>query len=339
MPLATDTPQMHNSQTDHCDISPIKDKHNRQFRSLRISLTSACNFACQYCAPEKQRLQRSQDEMTSDMFCQAIDLLYATLRLEKMRITGGEPLLARSFTQVLAHLSTLDVETSLTTNAALLHHHTDALLASSVRRINISLDSLDAVRFRTLAKGGDLFRVLANIDWLLAHNFTLKINMVPMRGHNEADIVPLLAYCLERNIELRYIELMRMGHAHEQAYFTKHFISMSEILCSIKAYTDYEQLPRKAHSTAQRFQTKKGIFAFIPNESKPFCGDCDRLRLTSTGKLFGCISNQNNETMRDLLALPKKQAMLQLQQRLYNALHHKQATFHGQWTSMKLLGG
>jgi cyclic pyranopterin phosphate synthase len=320
--------------------SDIKDRYNRKFKNLRVSLTSACNFACHYCVAENSKLQKLSNELNPDELEKLVLLLHKALEIKKIRLTGGEPLLAKSFLPALNFVSLLkDTEISLTTNAQLIHKFKKEILSSNIKRINVSLDSLDETGFKKLAKSGDLQTVLKNIDWLLENDISVKINMVPMKGMNDDQFIKMLDYCLEKNIELRYIELMKMGHLYQNNEFNKYFVSMFDVLDKIKEKYNFEELPKTPNSTSQHFKTKKGIFAFIPNESKPFCQDCDRLRLSSDGRLFGCISNDKNNSIRHLLKLNELDALKELKKILNLTIQHKQSFFSGQAIPMKSLGG
>ena len=325
-------------------FNSISDSFGRQFSSLRISLTSACNLGCNYCVPKDYKLQRMPDELTPEQFTKAIDLLDSVLDLQEIRITGGEPLLARSFEQVLLALGRFqDKDISMTTNALLVPAKLSVIKASPINRFNISLDSLDPLIYQQICRGGRLELVLQAIEQLLACGYPLKINMVPMRRLNFEDIVPMLEYCLERGIELRYIELMQMGHLYSQQQdFIADFIGLQEILAIISKKFTVHKHTKPAHSTAEKFSLQgfQTGFGVVSNYSAPFCGDCNRLRLSSNGRLFGCISNSKNQDIRTILHLDaqqQKQAILPL---LQASLAHKQPVkFRGENTVMKYIGG
>ena len=322
----------------------ICDKFGRSFTSLRISLTSACNLGCNYCVPNDYKLQRMPDELTPEQFIEAIDLLDAVLDLQEIRITGGEPLLARSFDHVLLALWQFQgKDISLTTNALLVPAKLEAIKASPINRLNISLDSLEPFVYQQICRGDKLQVVLEAIELLLAAGYPLKINMVPMRRLNFEDILPMLEFCLERGIELRYIELMQMGHLFaNQQDFAADFIGLEEILGLISKKFVVRRLLRPAHSTSEKFAIAgfKTGFGVISNYSAPFCGDCNRLRLSSNGRLFGCISNSKNEDIRDILQLPSQERQQAILPLLEASLAHKQAVrFRGEDTVMKYIGG
>ena len=212
----------------------IVDALGRRFRNLRLSLTAACNYACDYCVPNGKRLQAAAHELDAERMLKAVQLLIEAAGIEKVRITGGEPLLSPKFDELLPAIMTLPLrDVAITTNGQLVPRKIDTIVRSGVARINLSLDTLDATRFREIARGGDLETVLRGVDLLQEAGIRLKINMVPMRSANMEEIVPMLDFCLERGIELRYIELMRMGHLLGDNGFQSDFVSMEDLLDEI----------------------------------------------------------------------------------------------------------
>lgn len=320
----------------------IVDKQGRQFRNLRVSLTAACNYACTYCVPNGQRLQPAAHELGGDELLTAVALLVSAGGINKLRITGGEPLLSPKFDVFAAGLADLKLDDiAITTNGQLIERKREALLGSAIKRANISLDTLDAERFSEIARGGDLATVLRGIDLLQDAGWKLKVNMVPLRSANADQIVPLLEYCMERDIELRYIELMNMGHLRTGNGFAKDFLGMEDILQLIGKSYEYSRADAPFDSTSVRYKIPgHGHFGIIANESAPFCSTCTRLRLASNGDIYGCLSNSNHHSMKHLIELPEHEALPQLQALLGNALQDKQdLSFRGEVTVMKFIGG
>ncbi len=320
----------------------IVDKQGRQFRNLRVSLTAACNYACTYCVPNGQRLQPAAHELGGDELLKAVALLVSAGGINKLRITGGEPLLSPKFDVFAAGLADLKLDDiAITTNGQLIERKREALLGSAIKRANISLDTLDAQRFSEIARGGDLATVLRGIDLLQDAGWKLKVNMVPLRSANADQIVPLLEYCMERDIELRYIELMNMGHLRTGNGFAKDFFGMEDILQLIGKSYEYSRADAPFDSTSVRYKVPgHGHFGIIANESAPFCSTCTRLRLASNGDIYGCLSNSNHHSMKHLIELPEHEALPQLQALLGNALQDKQdLSFRGEVTVMKFIGG
>jgi|TARA_B100000959_G_scaffold95275_3_gene101074 cyclic pyranopterin phosphate synthase len=319
----------------------IVDRLGRQFRNLRVSLTAACNYACTYCVPDGKRLLRVQNELSAIELLKAIALLQQASGIDQVRITGGEPLVTPKFDQFLLGVMQLPLkDVSLTTNGQLILDKRDVIVDSGINRINISLDTLNPARFKRIMRGGDLDTVQKGIDSMLDAGIRVKINMVPLRSQNAGEIIPMLDYCLDRNIELRYIELMRMGHLLQGNSFQQDFISMESLLDEISTKYEFARTDAPYDSTAARFEIpNKGVFGIIANESEPFCRSCTRLRLSSDGYLYGCLSNRNKQYIGDLLNLPTHRLLPKLQKILVNSLADKKLAFEGETTVMKLIGG
>lgn len=321
----------------------IVDRQGRAFRNLRISLTAACNYACTYCVPNGKRLVAAQDELSADAMARGVEYLIEAAGIERLRITGGEPLVSPKFEPFLQAVSALKLkDISLTTNGQLLAKKLPIIIDNGVRRLNVSLDTLDAEAFPVLARGGDLKTVLAGLEEARQAGLKIKVNMVPLRGQNLDQILPLLEYCLERGFELRFIELMRMGHlARDPNGFQQQFVRLAELLEIIGAVHPFVQADAPVDATALRYQVEGGgYFGVIANESVPFCRSCSRLRLSSTGWLHGCLSSSNRHFVGDLLDKPRHLALPALQRLLVKALGDKQdVAFSGGVTVMKIIGG
>ncbi|WP_041770353.1 GTP 3',8-cyclase MoaA [Metapseudomonas resinovorans] len=321
----------------------IVDRQGRRFRNLRISLTAACNYACTYCVPDGKRLVAAQDELSAEAMVRGVAYLIEAAGIERLRITGGEPLVSPKLDPFLREVSKLGLEDiSLTSNGQLLSRKLPLLLDCGIRRLNISLDTLDADEFRGIARGGDLATVLKGLEEARAAGLKIKVNMVPLRGKNLDQVLPLLDYCLENGFELRFIELMRMGHlARDPNAFHQQFVGLEELLALIRPHHEFVQAAAPLDATALRYRVPgAGHFGVIANESVPFCRTCSRLRLSSTGWLHGCLSSSNRHYVGDLLEKPRHQALPALQRLLVKALADKQdLAFSGGVTVMKIIGG
>jgi cyclic pyranopterin phosphate synthase len=304
----------------------IVDRQGRRFRNLRISLTSACNYACTYCVPNGKRLVAAQDELSAEAMARGVAYLIEAAGIERLRITGGEPLVSPKLESFMSAVGKMGLEDiSLTTNGQLLAKKLPLLVDAGLRRINVSLDTLDAGAFRSIARGGDLATVLDGMDQAKAAGLKIKVNMVPLRGY-----------------ELRFIELMRMGHlATDSNAFLQQFVSLQQLLSLIGERYEYAQADAPVDATAVRYAIPGvGHFGVIANESVPFCRTCSRLRLSSTGWLHGCLSSSNRHYVGDLLDKPRHQALPALQRLLVKALGDKQeVAFSGGATIMKIIGG
>lgn len=325
----------------------IVDRSGRRFRNLRVSLTAACNYACSYCVEDGKRLLRARDELSADELAHGVALLMEVAGIEKLRITGGEPLVTPKFDAFLPAVMALPLaDVSITTNGQLLAAKVPLLERSGLRRINVSLDTLHPERFRQIARGGDLDSVLTGIERCVEAGIRVKLNMVPLKTGNADQILPLLEYAVERGIELRFIELMRMGHLAHSAAFERDFLGMEEILVIIGNRYRYNRTDAAWDSTAVRFDLRRqddgllGHFGIIANESEPFCSTCTRLRLSADGYLHGCLSSSNRHHVADLLRGPREAAIPGLEAALWRAMDDKQdVAFTGGATVMKLIGG
>ena len=321
----------------------IVDRQGRRFRNLRISLTAACNYACTYCVPDGKRLVAAQDELSAEATVRGVAYLIEAAGIERLRITGGEPLVSPKLEHFLRGVSRLGLQDiGLTSNGQLLSRKLPLLLECGLKRINVSLDTLDPVAFKRIARGGDLPTVLQGLAEARAAGLKIKINMVPLRGQNHEQVLPMLDYCLENGFELRFIELMRMGHlAREGASFQQQFYGMPELLEKVAERHEFVRAPAPLDATALRYEIPgRGFFGVIANESVPFCRTCSRLRLSSTGWLHGCLSSSNRHYVGDLLDKPRHQALPALQRLLVRALADKQeVAFAGGVTVMKIIGG
>ena len=320
----------------------IVDALGRRFRNLRVSLTAACNYACTYCVPDGKRLQAATHELQAEEMTRAVQLLMDAAGIDRLRITGGEPMLTPKFDNFLPEVMKLGLkDVSVTTNGQFVLRKLDTLLDSGLKRINVSLDTLDADRFRSIARSGDLATVLGGLAALKEAGLKIKVNMVPMRTANADQILPMLDYCIENGFELRFIELMQMGHLKTSQAFQRDFIGMADILEAIGERYEFSRTDAPYDSTAVRYEIPNaGTFGIIANESEPFCAACTRLRLSSNGELYGCLSSAASHDMKPVLALPEHQALASLQSILVRALGDKQRnTFTGEVTVMKFIGG
>lgn len=320
----------------------IVDGHGRRFRNLRVSLTAACNYACVYCVPDGKKLLRARDELSAEALLRAVRYLVEAAGIEQLRLTGGDPLVTPKFDVFLPAVTRLGLsDVSLTTNGQLLERKFPVLEAAGIGRLNVSLDTLDPEAFRRMARGGDLTTVLRGIDLCLRRGLRVKVNMVPMRRQNLDQVLPMLEYCLDRGMELRFIELMRMGHLLRDAAFDQEFVGMDELLERVGTRYEFERTDAPHDATAVRFRIPgHGTFGVIPNESEPFCSSCTRLRLAANGRLYGCLSDARSQDLRPLLDMPRDEALPRLRVLLRRALSHKQpAAFRGEVTVMKFIGG
>lgn len=269
------------------------DPYNRKFKNLRVSLLDTCNFQCVYCTMGSADGESDYDHRPQKdhiFFLQRISKLHEHLNLDVLRLTGGEPLLYRDLDKLIRGISNLGIaEIKLTTNGFLLEKQASFLKEAGLKSINISLDAIDEAVFYKMSKRSKVTQVLKGIDAALSNGLAIKLNAVIMKGFNENQILPLLDYACSKNIPIRFLEVMAMGHLHQQK--EEYLFSQQEILAIISTKYDLSRVIRKKSATANYWQTNTGYsFGIIANESSPFCMDCNRLRMDADGNLYGCLS-------------------------------------------------
>lgn len=266
----------------------LTDKFGRQHTYLRISLTDACNLRCQYCMPnEKVSVTPSKRLMQSDEILE-IAKIFVELGVNKIRLTGGEPLVRKDVDDILLNLAVLPVELTMSTNAILIQEHLSSLKNAKINSLNISLDSLDKEVFFRMTKRPYFDKIMSNIQLLLSENFKLKINVVPLKNVNEDAIFDFIAWTKDHELEVRFIEFMPfLGNAWDLS----HVLSYEEMLKRVSAKYKIEKLDDAPNDTAKHYQVQgyKGKFAFISTITDPFCSTCNRLRLTADGKMKNCL--------------------------------------------------
>lgn len=326
----------------------ITDLYGRQFKKLRVSLLNTCNFACTYCVPEENYMLDKKhvpfwdinavntvnEPLSYNELKRHIEALHETLTFEEIHLTGGEPLLYPRIISLVHFLRSLGIENiKLTTNGFYLRQYGYKLRKAGVTGINVSLDAVDHKVFQQITKRNYLNKVIEGIDNVLLNNIELKLNAVIMRGVNDDQIIPLLDFARQRDIVLRYIELMNMGHLYDAA--ENYFYPAGEILDTISRKHSITAKGRAPSGTATYWQTRDGYeFGIIANETFPFCNDCDRLRLDSQGKLYGCITARQGIDIKNAEHFDDYRVLLE------RAMAQKQpAKFTGSAVSMLHLGG
>lgn len=285
---------------------PLKDSFGRVHDSLRISVTDRCNIRCFYCMPEEGAQYMDRAEILTFEEIERFVRAAVPLGVTKLRLTGGEPLLRRDLPRLVERLAAIPGirDMALTTNAVLLEKHAIALYRAGLRRLNIHLDTLDRARFEQITRRDELPRVLAGIDAAVAAGFEhIKLNIVAVKGLVEPDIVPMALYCRERGFEPRYIEFMPLDA--QSIWDRSRVLTADEILAvlsreiaPLRAVADAD--PR-APATEYEYADGGGRIGLIASVSKPFCLNCNRIRLTSDGKLRYCLFAIDETDVRELL--------------------------------------
>lgn len=283
---------------------PLADTHGRLHSDLRISLTDRCNIRCFYCMPEHGAQFAPLSSLLSfDQIVRFVSTGVA-LGLRKIRLTGGEPLLRPKLPQLVSALAGIEGvrDLALTTNGVLLEQAAQELYAAGLRRLNLHLDTLDRERFRKITRRDHLDRVLAGIDAALAAGFSIKLNAVALKGLTEPDVLPLVRFGRERNIEIRFIEFMPLDA--QRLWSIEQVLTADDMMAMLSRefgpLTPVPNADPRAPATGYQFADGYRV-GFIASVSRPFCMNCNRLRLTADGKLRYCLFAREETDIRPLL--------------------------------------
>jgi cyclic pyranopterin phosphate synthase len=281
---------------------PLVDGYGRVHRDLRISVTDRCNFRCTYCMPAEGMKWLPRDEVLSFEEIERIARVCAErFGVDSMRLTGGEPTVRAHLPVLVGKLATLGVDLALTTNGATLRSLAGDLVAAGLRRVNISLDTLRRDRFVTLTRRDELDNVLDGVEAAKEAGLDpVKVNAVVMRGVNDDEVVDLATFGRERGVTVRFIEWMPLDA--DGRWESDAVVSQEEILAAIDAIYPVEPIQR-GHEPAERFTYRDGggEVGVIPSVTRPFCGSCDRIRLTADGQLRSCLFAVDEVDLRALV--------------------------------------
>lgn len=306
----------------------LADTLNRPLRDLRISVIDTCNFRCPYCMPESEYADysflRCEERLSFDEI-ERLARVFARLGVNKLRLTGGEPLLRKRLHELVARLAAIDGidDIALTTNAMLLGAQADDLARAGLGRVTVSLDSVDADVFRAMSGGrGDLDRVLAGIEAARAAGLDpIKLNVVVQRGVNDDGVVALLDHFRGTGTVVRFIEFMDVGTRN--AWNREQVVTSAELREHIGRHWPLRPLDETYRGeTAERFAFADGggELGFISSVSQPFCGDCTRARLSTDGQLFTCLfASQGTDLRGPLRAGASEEELLGIVTRLWRA--------------------
>jgi GTP 3',8-cyclase len=284
------------------ELDPLRDGHGRLIGDLRVSVTDRCNFRCQYCMPAEGLpwLERA-DILTFEEIARLVGL-FAAMGVADVRLTGGEPLVRREFPRLASMLSQIEGvdDLSVTTNGFLLERDAEALVHAGINRFNVSIDSLQRDRFFELTRRDALPQVLRGLEALASfpEAHPIKINAVAIRDFTEEEVLPFAEFARRTPYEVRFIEYMPLDADH--AWTPQQVLTGAEIRAAINAVHSLEPEPREPHATARvyRFADGRGRIGFIDPVSEPFCGDCNRIRLTADGRLRTCLFSLNETDLR-----------------------------------------
>jgi len=286
--------------------SPLIDTFGRTHNNLRISVTDRCNIRCFYCMPENDVQFMDRREILSFEEIERFARIAAALGVDKLRVTGGEPLVRKDLPCLIEKLIAIPGihDLAMTTNGVLLAEQARPLYEAGLRRLNIHLDTLDRARFLEITRRDDLDKVLEGIEVCRRMGFgPIKINAVAVKGLTEPDVIPLARFGRERNIEVRFIEFMPLD---AQALWDRSRVLLADDMVAMLSseICPLEEIPdrdARAPATEYRFADGVGRVGFIASVSRPFCLNCNRLRLTSDGKLRYCLFALEEADVKTLL--------------------------------------
>jgi cyclic pyranopterin phosphate synthase len=284
---------------------PAVDALQRPMRDLRISVTDRCNFRCTYCMPFDEYEWIERTEVLSYEEFERLSRLFLQLGVQKIRLTGGEPLLRKDLHQLIARLSTLDGlnDISLTTNGAFLSDQAKDLRAAGLRRINVSVDTLRPDRFRQITKRGSLDDVLEGLCAAKDAGMSpIKINAVIIRGVNDDEVIDLVSFARKNSFEMRFIEYMDVGNAN--TWSLDKTVTKQQILETIHREFPVREMGRtngSAPAVDYEFIDGAGEVGIIGSVTEPFCSSCTRVRLTADGKLVTCLFSGTGFDLKTLM--------------------------------------
>lgn len=278
-------------------VKQITDKLGRPIRDLRLSVTDRCNFRCDYCMPKEifgdDFVFLPKDELLTFSEMERIARVYTHLGVKKIRITGGEPLMRRDLYKLIAALNDIEgvEDIGLTTNGLLLKKHGQKLYDAGLRRINVSLDVIDNELFQSINNRNiKADTILDQIDYAVSIGFKVKINVVVQKGVNDDQIIPMVQYFKDKNIQVRFIEFMDVGN--DNGWDFSKVVSKDEMLSMIQEEFDIEAVEPKYYGEVAKYYRHKdngAQFGLITSVSQSFCSTCTRARLSSDGKFYGCL--------------------------------------------------
>jgi molybdenum cofactor biosynthesis protein A len=281
----------------------LEDTFGRGHNYLRISITENCNLRCTYCMPaEGIQLTPKAHLMTADEIV-TIAQTFVNLGVNKIRLTGGEPLVRKDAKAILLRLGKLGVNLTLTTNGILVPDFIDTFKEAGIQTINISIDSLVKDKFNTITRRNYFDKVLENIDLLLTEGFRIKLNIVLIKGFNDNEIIDFIKLTQNKKLQIRFIEFMPFsGNEWDKSKL----VSYAEIMETLQAVYFPQQIERlidAPNDTAKNFKiaTYEGSFAIISSVTNPFCSTCNRIRLTADGKLKNCLFSNSETSLLDTL--------------------------------------
>ncbi len=284
--------------------SPIlTDTHGREHSYLRISLIERCNLRCNYCMPEEGIQLSPKSHLMTYEEIYTIAKVFADHGVRKIRLTGGEPLIRKDFTTILEKLATLDVSLTLTTNGVIIDRFIDDLKKYNLNGINLSLDSLQAEKFREITRRDNFTQVWDNLHLLVSEGFKVKVNAVLMKDVNDNEIIDFIELTKDLPVSVRFIEFMPFDGNKWNIDKT---VSYAEIMDKVRDHFTEDQLERlqdAPNDTSKNYKIKnyKGSFGIISSVTNPFCDSCNRIRLTANGRIKNCLFSSSETDLLQAL--------------------------------------
>lgn len=281
----------------------MQDTHGRAHSYLRISITEHCNLRCTYCMPaEGIALTPRAHLMTADEIV-TIAQTFVNLGVNKIRLTGGEPLVRKDAAVIIQRLGKLGVELTLTTNGIMVHEFIDTFKEAGITTLNVSIDSLQKDKFNQITRRNYFDKLWENLDLLDANGFQVKLNVVVIKGFNDNEIIDFIELTKERNIQIRFIEFMPFDG---NQWNKEKLVSYAEIMEQVETFYSNQKVERiqdKPNDTAKnhKIENHKGSFSVISSVTNPFCSTCNRIRLTADGKLKNCLFSNSETSLLDTL--------------------------------------
>jgi cyclic pyranopterin phosphate synthase len=306
----------------------LRDSFGRPITDLRISVTDRCNFRCVYCRSADPETHMPERHLLTWDELERLARILTGLGIRKIRVTGGEPLVRPGVENFIARLHALGVtDVAITTNGHLLAERCDALVAAGLNRINISLDSLDPVKFEKITRTRALNRVLAGIT--AAQNSALrpvKVNAVLVRGINDGEVEAFAEFARQHELIMRFIEFMPLDA--DRHWSREAVVTNDEVVRRIQARWSLAEIPHQRSETARRYRFAggRGEIGLISPVSQPFCGHCSRIRLTADGKLRTCLFSRDDHDLRALLRGGADDAAIE--HRIHEVVHQKEQGHH-----------
>lgn len=295
----------------------MKDQFGREVNYLRLSITDNCNLRCVYCMPEDLKNEKEDKNLSIDEYFETVKI-FSKLGIKKVRITGGEPLIRKGIDDLIKKIHSIPEieEIAITTNGLLLEKYLDDFIKNGVTSLNISVDSITEERFKKITRGGELSKVIKSMKKAVKNGIKVKLNTVIIKGVNDDEIIDMIKFSIKNNVDIRFIELMPIGCArHLKGIKSEEIIKVIEnsdlkVLKNNEIFENFENEKSKIKRTGPAkyiyLENSKTRIGFISPMSSCFCESCNRIRVTSDGKIKQCLYYQANIDLKEIFRNEKK---------------------------------